>query len=127
MKITKQSFLLISALFFLLPSCKTTEGTDEDIQTYSCTGSNPFWKAEIKSSGIEFSLLGAEKVKYPYKKAVETSERKLFVTSVEVDGEKSWLKISIVEGTCSTSAAGKKFPLKVEVDKDGTVYYGCGE
>ena len=127
MKFTKHSFLLLSTLFFLFPSCKTTEGTDEGVKTYSCTGSNPFWKAEINSNGIEFSLLGSEKVEYPYKKPVETSERKLFVTSVEIDGQKSWLKISIVEGICSTSAAGKKFPLKVEVDKDGTIYYGCGE
>lgn len=127
MKRTKQSFLLLIVLLFLLSSCKTTEGTDEGVKTYSCTGSNPFWKAEINNNGIEFSLLGSEKVKYPYKKPVETSERKLFVTSVEIDGKKSWLKISIEEGTCNTSAAGKKFPLKVEADKDGMVYYGCGK
>lgn len=127
MKITKQTFLFIAALFFVLPSCKTSEGTNSDVNTYACTGSNPFWKANISSSGIEFSLLGGETIEYPYKEPVETSLRKLFVTSKEVNGKKSWLKISIIEGTCSTSSTGRKFPLKIEIDKDGVTYYGCGE
>lgn len=127
MKITTQTFLFIAALFLLLPSCKTPKETDSDAKTYACTGSNPFWKAKISSSGIEFSLLGGETIKYPYRSPVETSERKLFVTSKEVKGKKSWLKISIVEGACSTSSTGRKFPLKVELDKDDVIYYGCGE
>ena len=124
MKIKQHIFLLLTALFFMASACKTTE---QGSKIYNCTGSNPFWKVEIGTSGIIFSLLGKEDIKYPYKKPVEVNNRKLFVTSKEIGGKKSWLKVSIAEATCSTSSAGRKFPLKVEVDKDGEVFYGCGE
>jgi uncharacterized membrane protein len=117
--------LAILPLFFL--GCKTSDPLIGASEQYSCTGSNPFWKLEITAENIEFTLLSGEKEVYPYKAPIAGNDRKLFVTSREVNDGKSWLKISIEEQSCQTTSAGKKFPFKVEVDRDSEVYYGCGE
>lgn len=118
-------------LLFLLPfgfsGCKTSDPLAGAGDRYSCTGNNPFWKLDISTEEISFVFLSGEKEVFPYKAPVTSDNRKLFVTSREVDDGKSWLKISIEESSCFNSVAGKKFPFKVEVDKDGELFYGCGE
>ncbi|KAA3636301.1 MAG: hypothetical protein DWQ02_08515 [Bacteroidetes bacterium] len=111
----------------LFAGCKTTDPIVGVEGQYSCEGANPFWKLDITKEEISFLLLDQEKEIFPYEMPVETDNRKLIVTSRETAEGKVWLKISIEESACYTSTVGKKFPYKVEVDRDGKVYYGCGE
>lgn len=123
--------LLLSGVFFLfllfgISSCKTSEQlSTKDV--YHCQGNNPFWKVDINNDEIKFEITGKKKEFFPAVPAVESDGLKIFATFIKKEEEKVWLKIKIKEGSCQTSAAGKKFPYKVEVEIGEDLYYGCGE
>ena len=118
-------FVITSAFFFA--GCKTTDPIVGMEGQYSCEGTNPFWKLDISKEAISFALLSEAKEVFPYKAPVAADDRQLFLTSRETAEGKVWLKVSIEESSCFNSAAGKKFPYKVEVDYNGEIYYGCGQ
>lgn len=121
------AIIFVFALTLFFAGCKTTDPVAGIDGQYSCEGTNPFWKLDIAKEEISFVLLSEAREIYPYKAPVETDNRQLFLTSRETAEGKVWLKVSIEESPCFNSAAGKKFPYKVEIERDGEIFYGCGE
>lgn len=119
-------FLIFACLGFLFTACSTTKQSGS--QLFTLSGNNPFWSAEISEGGITFEELGREKVSYPYVKGETSNDRTIFLTSKKINGEKNWLKITLVKKPCQENIAGtKKLPYQVEVEKDGRTFYGCGK
>jgi uncharacterized membrane protein len=121
------ALIFLFVLTLLFAGCKTADPVAGVEGEYSCEGTNPFWKLDISREAISFVLLSEAEEVFPYKEPIDSDNRKLFLTSRETAEGKIWLKVSIEESKCFNSAAGKKFPYKVEVDYDGEIYYGCGE
>ncbi len=125
--INKQYFLSVVILLLLFTSgCKTSEQLI-DGETFHCQGNSPFWKADVNNDEITFEITGGAKEVFPAVPSVENDGLKIFVTYIEKGGNKVWLKIKLKEGSCQTSAAGKTFPYKVEVERGEKIFYGCGE
>ncbi|MCH2081836.1 MAG: hypothetical protein MK226_05560 [Saprospiraceae bacterium] len=119
-------FLIFACCGFLLTACLTTKKNSDLFFTLS--GNNPFWSAEISKEGIIFEELGREKVHYPYVKGETSNDRTIYLSSKKINGEKNWLKITLIKKTCQENLAGtKKFPYQVEIEKDGRTFYGCGK
>ncbi|MCI5081771.1 MAG: hypothetical protein MRY78_08770 [Saprospiraceae bacterium] len=118
-------YLSVLSIILFFASCKTTNNSAGSLFTLS--GNNPFWTAEITKSGIIFEELGVGKVTYPFRESENSGDLTIFLTSKMINGEKNWLKITLVETPCQDYLAGsKRLPYKAEVEKDGKIYYGCG-
>ncbi len=102
-------------------------GCDEDLAgvRYLARGNEPFWRVEIRGSGIVFSRLGkSEEIVFPSVAPQGGPESRLFASSMEGPGGRR-IEIAITERRCVDSMSGALFALTARVTLDGERLQGC--
>ncbi len=125
--------LLLLATLLLLAACGSqkkqtaaetgvAERSAEEV--YTARGNEPFWRVEISAAwGIVFTPMEGEPTAYPYREPVFSSGMISFVSRTD----RSNIRVSFLDRSCSDSMSGETFPYKVSVEKDDEVLKGCGE
>ncbi len=121
-KMKRLVYLMMILLVTSFMACKSGANLGKDVD-YTCKGDSPFWTVVIAKEGIVFTLLGGKESTFPYVKPEESDGRIVYVTKKD----QTWLRISLNEGNCLNSVAGKQYPYQAEVSVGDTVYLGCAE
>lgn len=127
MYIQKSHFYILLLAIIGLAACKTSQAVPDSGERFSLSGNNPFWTAEISTSGIVFEELGKTAITYPYTPSVRAGDRINFVLAKDQAGNDRRIRISLTETPCMDRMAGGKQPYQAEVELDGKLYLGCAK
>ena len=119
--------LTIAVLTIMLMGCKTTQIDTSDTFTFQAKGNSPIWVVDVQLNEISLKMGGMADQTFSYSEPIENEDGLLIVSKSTNGNETQWLKLRLKEKTCELTTVGKKYPYRVELVLDDTVYYGCGE
>ncbi len=91
--------------------------------TFAGRGMDPGWVLNIKNNIIYFKLYDRKNVLIAEKEAIERDERS--TTYHLTTNNKSWT-VTIRDNFCKNGMSDAMYEYEVEVNYDGTRYFGCG-
>lgn len=119
--------LTIAVLTIMLMGCKTTQIDTSDTFTFQAKGNSPIWVVDVQLNEISLKMGGMADQTFSYSEPIENEDGLLIVSKSTNGNETQWLKLRLKEKACELTTVGKKYPYRVELVLDDTVYYGCGE
>ncbi|WP_375562503.1 COG3650 family protein [Bernardetia sp. OM2101] len=105
-------------------------GTDEVL--FKSFGTEPFWSAEVRKSGILFSKYGLDSITFEYvePKAAESRPIEYFMTYFLEDQDGKQAQLVVKKGeecACSDGMSDKDYGYHTFFLYDNQMFEGCGE
>lgn len=105
-------------------------GTDEVL--FKGFGTEPFWNAEVRKSGILFSKYGLDSITFAYTKPVTAEGRQVeyFMTYFLEDQDGKQAQLIVKKGedcACSDGMSDKDYSYHAFFLYDNQMFEGCGE
>jgi len=95
--------------------------------TYRAVGNEPFWSAEIATSGISVTQLGGSddppRLEFPYNPPTVGAAGRVYVSSTELPHND--LRVELQEATCIDTMSGARFRHRADVSLNGRNLRGC--
>jgi putative lipoprotein len=108
-------------------AARETKGCDEDLQgiEYVAHGNEPFWRLEIRETGMLFSALGRfDRLEFPSPVVQDDDGATRFISEREGE-DPAHIESVITERRCIDSMSGSRFSYAAVVHVNGTTFEGC--
>lgn len=125
-----KKFTILFAFAFIVFACGTKKNLYQNSfnqDMFECTGTEPFWNISMEPDVIVFHALGADKVYFPYRDAIEKDGQLIFKTFLQEGNKSTRLQLTLTKEQCSDNMSDETYPFTAIVEMDGKVYNGCAK
>jgi uncharacterized membrane protein len=108
-------------------AARESKGCDEDLQgiAYVASGNEPFWRLEVRATGMLFSVLGRfDRLEFPPPVVRDDAGATRFTSDREGE-DPDRIEIVITERRCVDSMSGSRFSYAAVVHAAGSTFEGC--
>jgi uncharacterized membrane protein len=90
----------------------------------SCSGTEPFWNADVNSNSVTFNLVGDDSVKVSNIKSITNAAGMSDGYAFVIEADKN-ISLSILKGECNDGMSDNIYPFHVILKDSKNVFYGC--
>lgn len=102
--------------------------TPAKVETFTASGTEPFWSVTVNRNGIVYSSPAASKRTYPYVAPMKAESRPLDVVRVyRLNGQPNGTLIIKKANSCSDGMSDKVYPYEAILILGNQVMEGCAE